>query len=97
MIHQEIALYKVSTELLYESDKIERLSAIQEQNPGNYPRIHRDRENRAQDETQQLFEELAPFGVMQFIRSGRIAITRSIIEKLSEFLKVRDSLLEQVD
>ncbi|HAH23477.1 MAG TPA: acetolactate synthase small subunit, partial [Prolixibacteraceae bacterium] len=48
-------------------------------------------------ETQQLFDELNIFGVTQFNRSGRVAITRSSIEKLSEFLKERDSLLEQID
>jgi acetolactate synthase-1/3 small subunit len=98
MIHQEIALYKVSTELLYESDKIEK---IVRNSGARILEITREyiviEKTGHKDETQQLFEELAPFGVMQFIRSGRIAITRSIIEKLSEFLKVRDSLLEQVD
>jgi len=44
-----------------------------------------------------LFEELNPYGVSQFNRSGRVAITRSTIEKLSEFLKERDAMLEQVD
>jgi len=37
------------------------------------------------------------FGVTQFIRSGRVAITRSTIERLSVFLQERDAMLEQVD
>ena len=49
------------------------------------------------EETQELFEGLAPFGVLQFIRSGRVAITRSPIEKLSEFLKERDALFEKLE
>ena len=49
------------------------------------------------DETQHLFNELNAFGVTQFIRSGRVAITRSNIERLSVFLKERDMLLEQTD
>ena len=48
-------------------------------------------------ETQQLFDDLNFFGVTQFIRSGRVAITRSPIERLSVFLRERDALLEQVD
>jgi acetolactate synthase-1/3 small subunit len=49
------------------------------------------------EETQELFQELNKFGVLQFIRSGRVAITRSRIEKLSEFLKERDELLLKVE
>jgi acetolactate synthase-1/3 small subunit len=49
------------------------------------------------EETQELFEELNKIKVMQFIRSGRVAITRDPIERLSEFLKERDALLESMD
>jgi len=49
------------------------------------------------EETQELFQRLNEFGVLQFIRSGRIAITRSPIEKLSEFLKERDALLAKIE
>jgi acetolactate synthase-1/3 small subunit len=28
------------------------------------------------EETQALFNELAPFGILEFVRSGRIAITK---------------------
>ena len=38
-------------------------------------------------ETQGLFEELADkIGVLQFVRSGRIAITKSKVERLSDML-----------
>ncbi|HCY40537.1 MAG TPA: acetolactate synthase small subunit [Prolixibacteraceae bacterium] len=98
MIFQEIALYKVPIEELFESDKIEKIV----RNSGarileitrEYVVIEKTGHTR---ETQQLFDELNIFGVTQFNRSGRVAITRSSIEKLSEFLKERDSLLEQVD
>ena len=49
------------------------------------------------EETQELFEGLNTFGVLQFIRSGRVAITRSTIERLSEFLKERDSLFQKME
>ena len=38
-------------------------------------------------ETQEMFDELqASIGVLQFIRSGRVAVTRSNIERLSDML-----------
>lgn len=98
MIYQEIALYKVSTEFLFDSDKIEK---IVRDSGARILEITREyvviEKTGHSDETQLLFEELNPYGVTQFIRSGRVAITRSNIERLSEFLKERDAMLEQVD
>jgi acetolactate synthase-1/3 small subunit len=98
MIYQEIALYKVSTELLFESDKVEK---IVRRSGARILEVTREyvviEKTGHSDETQQLFDELNVFGVTQFIRSGRVAITRSNIERLSVFLKERDELLEQVD
>lgn len=88
LVYQEIALYKVSTEALLKIGGIESLirkhhihilemteSCIVFEKTGLY------------DETQNLFEELAKtVGVLQFIRSGRVAITRSKIERLSDML-----------
>jgi acetolactate synthase-1/3 small subunit len=98
MIYQEIALYKVSTNSLMESDAIEKLirrhnARILEITP-EYTVIEK---TGHKEETQELFEELNKYGVLQFIRSGRIAITRSRIEKLSEFLKERDDFLLKVE
>ena len=43
------------------------------------------------DETQGLFDELAEtIGVLQFVRSGRIAITKSKVERLSDMLAKRE-------
>lgn len=98
MIYQEIALYKVPTESLYENDTIEKVV----RNAGarileitkEYTVIEK---TGHKEETQALFEELNKFKVMQFIRSGRVALTRDPIERLSEFLKERDALLEAMD
>lgn len=98
MIYQEIALYKVSTEFLFESDKVEK---IVRRSGARILEVTREyvviEKTGHTDETQLLFDELNVFGVTQFIRSGRVAITRSNIERLSVFLKERDALLEQVD
>ena len=98
MIYQEIALYKVPTEALYENDAIERMV----RNSGaRILEITREyiviEKTGHKDETQALFEELNKYKVMQFIRSGRIAITRDPIERLSEFLKERDAFLTSLD
>ncbi|MCE1199563.1 MAG: acetolactate synthase small subunit [Marinilabiliales bacterium] len=98
MIFQEIALYKVSTQALMESDQIEKL--IRSHN-ARILEITRDytviEKTGHKEETQELFDGLNQFGVLQFIRSGRIAITRSPIERLSEFLKERDALLSKME
>jgi acetolactate synthase I/III small subunit len=98
MISQEIALYKVPTNALMGSDQIEKL--IRQHNARileithDYTVIEK---TGHKEETQELFEGLNQFGVLQFIRSGRIAITRSSVEKFSEFLKERDTLFEKLE
>jgi acetolactate synthase-1/3 small subunit len=98
MVYQELALYKVPTAALYDSDQIEQLVR---KAGARILEITREftviEKTGHKEETQELFEALNQFGVLQFIRSGRIAITRDPIERLSEFLKERDSLLSQVD
>ncbi len=38
------------------------------------------------DETEALFEELKRYDIRQFVRSGRVAITKSPIEHVDRFL-----------
>ena len=98
MIFQEVALYKVPTKALMETDLIEGL--IRKYNARilevtkEFTAIEK---TGHKEETQEFFEQLNQFGVLQFIRSGRIAITRSSIERLSEFLKERDELFKKLD
>ena len=42
------------------------------------------------EDTKQLFRELEPYGIKQFARSGRIALTKQIKE-ISAYLKEIDS------
>jgi acetolactate synthase-1/3 small subunit len=92
IIHQEIALYKVPTEALLESDELETL--IRKHNArilevtSDYTAIEK---TGHKDETQQLFEDMRKFKVMQFTRSGRVAITKARRERLSEYLKKLDT------
>ena len=98
MIFQEIALYKVPTDALTESNKIETL--VRKHNARileitkEYTVIEK---TGHKDETQSFFEDLNEFRVLQFIRSGRVAITRSPIERLSEFLRERDETFSKVE
>src|SRR5690554_3136742 len=88
LVYQELALYKLSTEKVMEHSTVEYLirkynvrvlevtsDCIVFLKAGHY------------NETQGLFEELADkIGVLQFVRSGRIAITKSKVERLSDML-----------
>jgi len=88
LIYQEIALYKLSTKKVLEFGSIEDIirrynvrvlditnSWIVIEKTGHY------------GETQSLFKELSEkISVLQFIRSGRIAITKSKVERLSDML-----------
>lgn len=88
LVYQEIALYKLSTDLFVQMEGVEEL--IRKYNA----RIIDINENCVvleksghYEETQQLFKELSErIGVLQFIRSGRIAITKSKVERLSDML-----------
>ena len=98
MIYQEIALYKVPIAPIYESNAIEK---IVRKAGARILEITKDyvviEKTGHKEDTQALFEELNQFRVMQFIRSGRVAITRDPIERLSEFLKERDAFLNSLD
>ncbi|HYQ58027.1 MAG TPA: acetolactate synthase small subunit [Draconibacterium sp.] len=98
MIYQEVALYKVPIEPIYESDTIESIV----RNAGaRILEITKEfviiEKTGHKKDTQALFEQLNKFKVMQFIRSGRVAVTRDPIERLSEFLKERDAFLTSMD
>ncbi|MDR3340995.1 MAG: acetolactate synthase small subunit [Candidatus Symbiothrix sp.] len=97
LVFQEIALYKVSTQKLLSLDSIEgivrrynaRILDMTEvwvilEKTGHY------------DETQALFKELSEkIGVLQFIRSGRVAITKSKVERLSDMLAAMEEKLNR--
>lgn len=91
LVHQEIALYKLSTAEFLKIGSAEPL--IRKYNA----RILEINENCVvvqktghHNETQALFDELSQLiGVLQFIRSGRIAINKSKTERLSDMLRER--------
>ncbi len=88
LVHQEIALYKLSTDLFLKMDGVENL--IRKYNVRiidiNETSVVLEKSGHYQ-ETQSLFNELSEsIGVLQFIRSGRVAITKCKVERLSDML-----------
>jgi acetolactate synthase-1/3 small subunit len=97
LVFQEIALYKLSTAKLLSLGSIEsiirrynaRILDMTEtwtvvEKTGHY------------EETQALFQELSDtIGVLQFIRSGRVAITKSKVERLSDMLAVMEAKINR--
>jgi acetolactate synthase-1/3 small subunit len=91
IIHQEIALYKVPTEALLSSQEIEQI--VRKHNARilevtkDYTVIEKTGHKK---ETQELFDMLDKYGVLQFTRSGRIAITKMKTEMFTQYLKYLD-------
>jgi len=88
LVYQEIALYKIATDQLIKLGSVEEMirtynirilemneTCVVLEKTGHY------------EETQALFSELSQkVNVLQFIRSGRVAINKSKIERLSDML-----------
>ncbi len=91
IVYQEIALYKVPTEAFANGDEVESL--IRKHN-ARILTIEQDyivvEKTGHKDETKDLFRALEEYGVLQFARSGRIALTKQIKE-ISAYLKEIDS------
>jgi acetolactate synthase-1/3 small subunit len=88
VIHQEIALYKVPTNAMVEGNKVENIirlhhARILEVKP-EYTVIEL---TGHKEETQALFDELYNYGLLQFTRSGRIAVTRAPKEIFTNYMK----------
>lgn len=76
-IYQETALFKVASQLLFEDRQIQNV--IKESN-ANIVTVTPDyfvlEKTGRRNEVEALYDKLEPFGLMQFVRSGRIAVTK---------------------
>lgn len=94
IIYQEIALFKVPTNILMQGGEAEhivrshhaRVLSVESEFTVIEKTGHKE-------ETQHLFDELAPYGILEFVRSGRVAITKpmrtltSIVNELENTYK----------
>ena len=95
IVWQEMALYKVSTDEIAEKVKVERLLR---QYGAKAVVIRKDytvfETTGHREETQKLFKFLEPYGLIEFVRSARVAIIKSssgFHEKLKEFERAAPS------
>ena len=77
IVQQEIALYKVPTSVMLDHIKTEKI--IRDHN-ARIVTMHRDytiiEKTGHKHETQKLFNELEPYGILEFVRSGPISISK---------------------
>lgn len=91
IVHQEIALYKIKTGHLTNGE-VEKV--IRENHARILtvdPQFMVIEKTGHVEETQLLFERLKPFGILEFARSGRVAVTKPMKE-LSTYLKELEQL-----
>ena len=91
IVHQEVALYKLPTSALLAEKDLEKI--IRSHNArildmtAEYTIIEK---TGHVDETQQLFEELKKYDIRQFVRSGRVCVTKDPVEHVTAYLAMRD-------
>jgi acetolactate synthase I/III small subunit len=91
VVHQEIALYKVRTSIMSNGN----LEKIVRENHARILTVEPDflviEKTGHLEETQYLFEQLHTFGVLEFARSGRVAVTKPMKE-LSTYLEELEAI-----
>ncbi|MDH5379778.1 MAG: acetolactate synthase small subunit [Cyclobacteriaceae bacterium] len=88
IIYQEIALYKLPIKAVQNGAGIEQ---IIRDNHARILTVEKDflviEKTGHKGETQALFEQLEPFGLLEFVRSGRVALAKSA-KSFKDYLKV---------
>lgn len=97
ILFQEVALYKVPTERLMSHPSVEDIirrsgARVLEMTP-EYTVFEK---TGHPSETEALFDELKPYGLRQFVRSGRIAVTRSPEELVDAFIAQQEKRYESI-
>ncbi|MBL4660082.1 MAG: acetolactate synthase small subunit [Alcanivoracaceae bacterium] len=79
IVQQEVALYKIPSSVMLDHIQTEK---IIRDHHARILTMHRDytviEKTGHKHETQQLFDELEPYGILEFVRSGPISISKSI-------------------
>lgn len=93
ILYQEVALYKVPTANLLHECNLE--SIIRHHNArilditSEYTVIEKTGHN---DETEALFEELKRYDIRQFVRSGRVTVTKTPVEQVSTYIELMERI-----
>lgn len=88
VIYIETALFKISTEYLYNEEIQERMKFRRAHIIAITERYFVIEASGLKEDIDNMYEKLKPYKLLQFVRSGRIAITRpkmAISELLKEF------------
>ena len=87
IVHQEIALYKVPAESMYNSDQVEQMIRLHNARILTIePEYVVVEKTGHQHETEALLADLRTIGGYEFVRSGRIAVVKPM-EQLNKYLK----------
>ena len=87
VVYQEIALYKIPTNVLVAGGKAEKIARTHNARfLAVEPEFTIIEKTGHKNETQLLYDELSPYGILEFVRSGRVAITKPM-KQLKEYVK----------
>lgn len=91
IFYQEIALYKVPTQRLLDEPNLEKIIRAHNARILEISREYTVIEKTGHEsETQALYELLVQYDIQQFIRSGRISVTKSPTEHFTHFLEAQE-------
>ena len=92
IVYQEVALYKVPTVRLLDEPNLERIIRVHNARILEITRDYTVIEKTGHEtETQALYDLLTQYGIQQFIRSGRISVTKSPTEHFTHFLEEQEA------
>lgn len=95
-IHQEIALYKVSTKFLDGRHNLEFLIRTHQARILSVENEYMVLEKTGhKKETQELLDVLQPFGILEFVRSGRVSISKPMKELSTYLSEMEEELMAQ--
>ncbi|MBD5199262.1 MAG: acetolactate synthase small subunit [Bacteroides sp.] len=98
IIYQEVALYKIETNLLFDEPHVE---SIIRKHSARILEIKRDftviEKTGHYRETEALFEELKRFNLKQFVRSGRVIVTQSPNEYITDYLVEQNRRIDRIN
>lgn len=87
IIYQESAIFKIKSDLLFDERQIQNI--IKESN-SQIVTVSRDffviAKTGRRHEIEEVHEKLEPYGIMQFVRSGRISVSKESME-ISKLLR----------